>query len=248
MPDNQPTPSQAFRSWLSTPLGQSLLRSEADQINSLINNLFGYHLILLGEPSFNEIIKTSPILHRVWLHPEVGFSFEGSIVSARQDKLPLLADEADVVVLAHCLEAHPNPHEVLREVYRILKPEGQVIITGFNPWSIWGLWRLLLRFIKRRPWDGRFISVSRMKDWLALLGFDVMMVKICLFYPPVSNAKFLQRMRWMEWIGKCFKFGGGGYVMLAQKRVIALTPIKPAWQKREPAIATGLAEPMTRLK
>src|SRR5262249_16824387 len=152
------------------------------KISSLINKLFGYHLILLGEPQFFEIIQNSPILHRVCVHPEMETSLAGSTVCARQDKLPLLSDEADLVVLAHCLEAHSNSHEVLREIYRILVPEGHVLIIGFNPWSLWGLWRLLLRFIKRRPWDARFMSITRLRDWLTLLGFDLLTVELCVFY------------------------------------------------------------------
>lgn len=240
--------SQIFRDWLSSSLGQALLESEAEQLGPLINKLFGYHLILLGEPQFSKIIKSSAILHRVWLHLEIGPSFEGSTACARQDKLPLMTDEADLVVLAHCLEAQANPHEVLREVYRILKPEGQVVIVGFNPWSLWGVWRLLVRYLKRRPWDGRFIPVAQLKDWLALLGFDVVATKMCLFYPPVSNLKLLQRLKWMEWFGKWINFGGGSYIILAQKRVMALTPIKPEWQKKREAMSVGLVEPATRLK
>src|SRR5205823_3662158 len=100
-----------------------------------------------------------------------------SPLSVRFDKLSIANDSVDVVYLAHCLERIANPHEVLREVFRILLPEGHVIITGINPWSFWGFTRFLLRYIYPLPWDGHFISVMRLSDWLTLLGFEIILIK-----------------------------------------------------------------------
>lgn len=249
MPSNPVERWIALRSWLKEPLGQTLLAIEGQKINKLIDRLFGYHLLLLGEPQFLEVFSESPILHRVWVHLLVTDAFAGSAVQSRPDKLPIIEDEVDLVCLAHCLESIQNPHEVLRETYRVLKPEGHVVILGFNPWSLWGIWRLLVRYIKRVPWDGQFISRSRMKDWLALLGFDLLNVQMCFFRPPVANPSFLRATKWLEWIGRwCWPFWGGCYVMLAQKRVLTLTPIKPAWAMKRKLVPAGFVEPATRMK
>ncbi|VVE68828.1 SAM-dependent methyltransferase [Pandoraea pnomenusa] len=60
------------------------------------------------------------------------------ILVSRFDELPIATASTDLVVLPHVLEFAENPHDILREVERILVPEGQVIITGFNNLSLWG--------------------------------------------------------------------------------------------------------------
>jgi SAM-dependent methyltransferase len=249
MPKKSTQIRKALRTWLSEPLGQSLLEEETQQLAPRIEKLFGYHLLVLGEPQFLSCMTSSPILHRVWVHPEIAASTEGNPLNARQDKLPIISDEIDVVFLAHCLEAIHNPHEVVREAYRVLKPEGHIIITGFNPWSSWGIWRGLVRYIKKAPWDGRFISLSRVKDWLALLGFDITHVQTCYFRPPVTNAATLRRLKWLEWLGRwVWPFWGGTYIVFAQKRVMTLTPIRPTWEKPNQLLPVGLGEPVSRVK
>lgn len=239
-----------MRAWWSSPLGQSFLMTEGLEINKVASRLFGYHLLLLGEPQLMKCVEESPITHRVWIHPETLFDAESvSPLTARFDKLPILADSVDVVYLAHCLEFVNNPHEVLRETFRSLIPEGYTIISGFNPWSIWGFYRWIMHYIKRLEWDGRFISITKLKDWLALLGFDVVRVRRYFFRPPVSKGNTLQHLKWLETLGQwCWPFLGGGYVLVAKKRVITLTPIKPAWAERRKLIPGGVAEPVARVE
>lgn len=242
-----------LRAWWSSPLGQAFLMEEQKEIQKVASKLFGYHLLLLGEPQLMSCMKDSPITHRIWLHPNANNldkQNDTSPLSARFDKLPVLSDSVDIVYLAHCLEFINNPHEVLRETYRILIPEGYVFISSFNPWSIWGLTRWVLRFIRQPEWDGRFISATKLKDWLALLGFDVIRVRKYFFRPPISTVNTLQRLNWLERVGQVlWPFLGGGYVVVAKKRIIALTPIKPAWQKERDMIpAAGMVEPTARVQ
>lgn len=240
-----------LRGWWSGPLGQAFLLEEQKEIQKVASKLFGYHLLLLGEPQLMQCMAESPISHRIWLHPSAEKRQDSSPLTARFDKLPLQSDSVDVIYLAHCLEFINNPHEVLRETYRSLIPEGYVFISSFNPWSIWGLTRWILHYIRRLEWDGRFISVTKLKDWLALLGFDVIRVRKYFFRPPISRVTALQRLNWLETVGQWFwPFLGGGYVVVAKKRIIVLTPIKPAWQRQREMMhdAAGVVEPTARLR
>jgi ubiquinone/menaquinone biosynthesis C-methylase UbiE len=88
-------------------------------------------------------------------------------------QLPFAAHSIDLVVMPHVLEFRADPHQILREVERVLIPEGEVLITGFNPISIWGLRRALPNCPGHFPWNGHYLSVRRLKDWLQLLGFEV---------------------------------------------------------------------------
>lgn len=272
MPSKRAKSWKMLRAWLSEPLGQTLLNIESHKVQPFIKRLFGYHALLLGEPQFLKLMNHSPILHRIWVHPAIISDFEenqaqtssqlqntlntqypsqmqnGSPVQSRQDKLPILSDEIDLLCLAHCLENIQNPHEVLRESYRVLKSEGHLLILGFNPWSLWGIWRLMRRYIKPVPWDGQFITRSRLKDWLALLGFDLLKIDMCFFRPPINNETFLKKTQWLEWLGRFFwSFFGASYIILAQKRVLTLTAVKPAWAERRGLVPTRLIEPVARL-
>ena len=44
-----------------------------------------------------------------------------------------------------------HPHRILREAERVLMPEGSIIISGFNPLSLWGASRLFGRAATSRP-------------------------------------------------------------------------------------------------
>lgn len=239
---------KTFRQWLDQPLGRAFLAAESEEVGELTAKLFGHYLILVGQSSFSSALKKSPIINRIWLSPELEVSInELSSVVARQDKLPFLSDEVELVYLAHCLEFLPNPHETLRESYRVLKPEGHVVISCFNPWSIWGIYRWLTHYINRVPWDGRFISLFRLKDWLALLGFDLIESRPVFFRPPIQNETWLKRLTWLETIGRwCWPIWSGCYIVLAKKRVMTLIPLRTKWKAKEKALASGLVEPAAR--
>ena len=91
-------------------------------------------------------------------------------------------------MLAHVLEFEPTPHEALREAQRVLVPEGHVVIAGFNPWSLMGIWRAVLHRSGVTPWSGDFLGLSRLEDWLALLSFDVTQVESLFFRPPFKSG------------------------------------------------------------
>jgi SAM-dependent methyltransferase len=218
--------------WWKTALGTSFFELEKKVVAQLSRHLFGYHALLLGDPLFLSMFEESPINHRVCLQPEIALIAEkGSALSARQDKLPIIADGVDLIYLAHCLEVIKNPHEVLREAYRTLVPEGHLLISCFNPWSLWGFFHWLLRWTNNAPWDGTFISTLRLKDWLHLLGFDVVSCSPFFFKPPINHAGTLQSLSGLEkWGYLCWPLGRAGYVILAKKRVITLTPMRPSFR------------------
>jgi hypothetical protein len=130
---------------------------------------------------------------------------------------------------------------------RILICEGYAVIIGINPFSLWGLYHLFFCWWNKMPWGGRLISVSRMKDWLSLLDFEIEKVKYFFFSPPVSNVKLLKKFLPLERLGQyCYPIFGGLYVVVAKKRVTPLSPIKIKWQKKRNIIVTESIEPTSR--
>lgn len=150
-------------------------------------------------------------------------------VRMNMDELPFECGSLDLVMLPHVLEFNAHPHQILREVERVLRPEGNIIISGFNPRSLWGVRRMLGKRTGY-PWSGDFIALSRLKDWLALLGFEVVAGRFACYAPPLANPKWLKRFNFMEPAGdRWWAVCGGVYYLQAIKRVPGMRLIRPKW-------------------
>lgn len=235
--------------WYQSDLGQLIAEHEQQRLDQELGNLFGYHLLQVGYPCHPELLRSSRVRHRMHMHinpTEDSRQNSDRQFCATPAALPFLPDSLDVLVLSHILEFADDPHGVLREVERTLIPEGHVVIMGFNPVSLWSFGRLLFGWKGKVPWCGHYLTVTRVKDWLALLGFEVVQSCYYFYRPPLQRARFLRRLRLLEGLGKrLWPILGGGYLLVARKRVITLTPIRPRWKSRRRIVVDGLVEPMT---
>ena len=211
--------------WLQSPQGSYVLEWEQAKIDALVADIFGFHALQLGLPQVDYLRD-----NRIPLRLKAG---ESGLVDVRCDlrQLPFASASLDLVVLPHVLEFLPDPHQMLREVERVLIPEGQVVIAGFNPLSLWGLRRYLPGQREGLfPWNGNYLSVLRLKDWLALLGFEVDRGNFGCYAPPFTQEKWFHRSRFLELAGdRWWGFAGGVYLLLAVKRVPGMRLILPAW-------------------
>lgn len=210
--------------WLQSPLGRFVLEKEQQILDDTVANLFGFNALQVVLPTLDPL-RASRIPHKLSLGETPGCSLYASA-----EAIPLASQSVDLVVLPHALEFSENPHAILREAHRILMPEGRLVVTAFNPNSLWGMAQW---FNQRRefPWRGRFISVHRLRDWLALLDFDVAGGRFWAYAPPVKSQRWLQRFRFMEKMGdRWWGVGGGVYMIEAIKRVQGVRLIIPRWQ------------------
>ena len=158
------------------------------------------------------------------------------------------SDSLDIVILPHVLEYSLEPHQVLREVERVLIAEGHVVILGFNPWSFWNLFRVFNFWKKPAQWNSHFLAASRVIDWLTLLGFDVVQQEGYFYQLPIQNNKIVKKLGFLEKIGqRLWPKMGAGYVLVARKRVETLTPIRPRWRSQKQVVTNGF-EPINRNK
>jgi len=232
----------AAMDWLETPLGRAVLELEAHVLRDALADVFGFELLQIGAwGRRDELTAGARTQHRCWLAPDA--SGPGAI-RAHFDELPVATASVEAVLLPHTLEHAPRPHELLREVERVLVGEGHVLICGFNPLGPWGLRHLLSRRFPS-PTE-RMLSEGRTRDWLGLLGLEVVDSRRYLFVPP-WRQRFSGRTRdWLERRGRQWASPlSGAYLVKARKRVRAMTPIRPAWSRR-PAVVGGLAEPTSR--
>lgn len=212
--------------WLATPLGQHLLAREQAYFDNVVADVFGYNAFQLGMPAV-DLLRAS----RIPMRCHVAASGAADL-RADFRELPVASNSADLVLLPHVLEFSDNPHQILREVARVLVPEGQVLIACFNPWSLWGLARMFRR--KRGyPWDGRFINLPRLKDWLALLDMDIAGGQMACYVPPCTTGQWLERVAFMEAAGdRWWPIMGGVYFLQAVKRVHGMRILTPTWSER----------------
>lgn len=228
-------PALAFRqlhypeSWRALPNGDIIKKSIEDFLSPWWQKLFGYHLLKLGALSTEIAIKNSPITN------QINISNEGSAVDVLGDidDLPFQAHSVDVCLLSHALEFSFDPHHVVREANRVIIPNGYLIITGFNPFSLVGLNRLLPYRRKKSPWNERFFSPMRIKDWLHLMGFEVLVDHRCIHSTLTGSVSTTTLdNRWHTFAKNYLPALGSVYIIVAKKRVLPLTPIKPKWQIR----------------
>jgi SAM-dependent methyltransferase len=227
-----------FADWLQTPRGRYLLAWEQRQFDCLVADIFGFHALQVGLCSV-DLLRANRMSCR--LHCGSALSEVGSTLYAVADELPFASQSVDLVVLPHVLEFAAHPHQILREVERILVPEGHVLIAGFNPFSLWGVRRALAGNLGDLPWQGQYLSLRRLKDWLSLLGFEARSVAQGCFAPPVASEVWLRRWSFMDAVGERFwSVGGSTYILQAVKRVQGMRLITPKWreaQRRQKAMA-----------
>lgn len=243
--------------WLATPPGRYLLDWEQACFDRSVADLFGYNALQLGLPEL-ATLAANRMPHRWLAVPETMVSSVSGGHSPSPDlvthaaALPFQAQTLDLVTLPHTLELSADPHEVLREVERVLVPEGRVVVSGLNPNSLWGWRQQRAHWCRRLGWRtgpgqlflpeaGDFIGQWRLRDWLRLLGFEVEVVRWGCYRPAVHSDIWLQRFEWVDRMGpRWWSVLGAVYFVVAVKRVRGVRLLGPAWKPRR-AVAAPVA-------
>lgn len=214
--------------WLASEQGRYVTAWELDRVGRMVSDVFGFNALQIGLPQLDYLSE-----NRIPFRQKAGEPGDNGMVDVRcaLPALPFATASVDLVVLAHALEFHEHPHQLLREVERVLIPEGQVVIVGFNPFSLWGLRRGLPSCPAGAPWNGRYMSLPRIKDWLALLSFEIDRGHFGRYAPPFRSSTWLSRCAWMEKAGdRWWPVAGAVYAIRAVKRVHGMRLVKPKWK------------------
>jgi SAM-dependent methyltransferase len=232
--------------WFQSPAGRYVARWAEETAESLLGDVFGLQAAQIGCETL-DLMAGNRIQHRfrcltgnhgAIVAVSVANGDNPTPIALETDAaaLPFGSDSMDLLVLPFMLEAHPDPHQVLREAQRVLRPEGQLLILGLNPLSLWGMRNYLSRLARPDtagfPWPANYLSVLRLKDWLKLLDFDVSRGHFGCYAPPCQRESTLKHLSWLELAGnRWWGFAGGCYALVAVKRIPGMTLLTPSWLK-----------------
>lgn len=226
--------------WFDSPPGRYLLAWEQARFDEAVADVFGYHSVQLGMPLLDGL-RANRMPHRWRGMGELSGPVPGAVAPdflTHAVALPFADNSLDLLLLPHALELSHDPHAALREVVRVLVPEGRVVISGLNPVSLWGLRQQRARLYQRLGWGrlylpdvGEFIGYWRLRDWLRLLSFEVETADFGCYAPAVRTEQWLQRFSWMDRMGaRCWPILGAAYFVVAVKRVHGMRLLEPAWR------------------
>lgn len=232
--------------WFSQSPGRSLLAVESHALRAVWPSLFSRVAVQLGCAGPADLLEACNAQVRILLdRPGVPGVPVARVVGV-PEHLPFDSRSVDLVLLPHTLEFSDDPHQVLREVSRALTPEGNVVILGFNPFSLWGACRLLRRRAGA-PWNGQFLQLARIKDWLKLLDFDITHGSMLYYRPPLASETAMDRLRFLDKAGdRWWPMAGAVYLLAAKKRVAGMTPLRPEWRTTR-AFGRAVARPALRV-
>lgn len=225
-----------LESWYDQESGRYLLEQTRSAAQDMLDRAFGYHMLQLGYVGQQPLCHGSPINHRIICtggrgaaesqgritHPPVPLPAVQLV--AEPDELPLESDSVDAVIAHHCLEFAHNPHQVLREVQRVLTPQGQLLVVGFNPYSLQGAGGRLRRIAGNPLWQAHHpVSERRLTDWLHLLGLEVQEVSWMYAVPPLGSGRLHRGLKHLDtWAAGHNLPVGGVYVLHATKQVVGM--------------------------
>ena len=221
------------RSWSALPNGAERKAMVENELEHITQQFFGYHLVKVGNLSSEVSLTKCSIKHCVNM---VAKAHDAAGMRSLSREMALKESSVDGFVLVHELDFAQDPHQILREVDRAIMPDGDLAIVGFNPLSLTGLRKLMWFNRQSILHEARYFSVPRIKDWLQLLGFEVTQVKYMPYSKFFTNRPNNIVTRWCQ---RFLPQLASVYIIVAKKRTVPLSPIKPKWKLKPKFSAVG---------
>jgi SAM-dependent methyltransferase len=234
----------ARQTWLTSPLAQELVAAEAELLGGMLDDVFGLEMLQLGCWGPAGALIGASRTRRQTIVDETAKAGEAGL-RAHLSALPVQPASVDAVLLPHTLEFDRDPQAIVREADRVLTGEGQLIVLGFKPFSLWGL-RAAASDEGFPPGIHELLPEARVRDWLALLGYEVVQSRHYLYSRPWQRSRAPLGNRRMLRRGFLNPLPAGAYAIKARKHVYRPTLIRPRWRQARPQVLAGLVEPTRR--
>lgn len=221
-----------FYQWPSSPSGRHILQAETAWITRQLSDVNRNQLLQIGchfEDNFSHSTQNNPFLRVFYLGEQPRIGLKKPYICAKFDAMPVRSASMDVVLALHALERVKNMNKVVADMHRLLKPEGLLVVTGFQRFGLWRLWHYFFGQ-KLFPRHTHFYSVDHVVNLLESQGFTVMQQQTACFQLPSFKQK-----RFVETIGQLLlPYCGAVYMITAIKKERGVTPLfEPlfVWEK-----------------
>lgn len=212
------------KGWQEVAQGEWLKEQLEQVISPMLTKFFGYYLLALGPLGGELDLNGAQVRRTLRVH-----QWAEADLRTHLCQLPFQANAVDACVMPFCLDYCVDPHQLIREAHRVVIPDGHLLVAGFNPLSPLLAGKLLPRHKHKAPWNGRSFTRHRVKDWLQLLGCEIVDEKKLVWSSLIGSSQHSELGQ--QWGEKYFPFLASVYVVLAKKREVPLTPAKPVWKR-----------------
>lgn len=231
---------EQLQSWYRTVEGAYVLAELRQLVTAMTEDVFGYYALELGLMVEDcHLLSESRIGTQIKLSTNPYSTVADSITKA--EALPIGFNEIDLVVGCHVLDYAHSPHHVLREIERVLVPEGHCVLISFNPWSLRGLGQAW-NYLRRVPDRPAMYTKRRIRDWFGVLGFEMLETHTLGFRPALSSDNFFKHLAWIDRLGQKYQLPlGSVQIIHVRKQVSRLIPIKPMVRPAKKRLSPGMA-------
>ncbi len=219
--------------WFRTLPGSIIVELALKELDHLLPFIPGEIAVQIGGPCNLRLLQRSKMSQVYYCSDRDMSMGDGTRMRCSFDHLPIESNTVNLVLVAYALEFTDNPQQLLKESYRILRPGGQLIVLGFNRWSLWTLARLF-QDKHDYPWSGQFQTIWRVKQWLNQIGYGVISNKSFCFVGPHKKRPSESWLQLSEILGQVLiPKRAAIYLVNAQKKVAGTTPLATIWRPKK---------------
>ena len=221
-----------FGDWLKKdPLGHHVALNEIHFFQRMLTDMFGFYAVQIGLPEYN-LLSNCRIAHCATID-----EISSATSLSKLTVLPFQHESIDLILLPHTLDFHEEPLQILSAVAHTLIPGGRLLLTGFNPFSLWGIRHFFQKKSSKVPWNGAFFSLNCFKDWCRLIGLEIEMGYFMIYTPPfLLSLKYSQLTNDMG--DRWWPMGAAVYGISAIKKIYHVRCIAPKWK------SIGITKPL----
>ncbi len=136
---------------------------------------------------------------------------------ARAEHLPFCSESFDLVTMVTVLAFVPKPEAALREIARVLKPGGRLVLADLGKWSLWAASRRVRGWLGAAMWRAaRFRSAAELRALALAAQLSVEQVCGAVYYPrSVLLARLMAPVD--HWLGGLTTIGAAFIALRATK-------------------------------
>ena len=224
---------RAYADWRASALGRITDRLEDALLTELLGDVAGHAVLDVGCGDGRLAVRLAaagaqvagldadPAMLRAAASRAATAGVSVELAAGRVEALPFAAGRFDVVVAVTVLCFVPDAEAVFREIARVLKPGGVVVIGELGKWSLWALRRRVRGWCGNRLWRAaHFHTSGELRRLAVCAGLAVAAVRGAVFYPPLAGLAWAMAPL-DPWLSRRTTFGAAFVALRAKKPATA---------------------------